>query len=140
MSAPAVPPGGFEVRGAELMAGGRSVTELAGQLGTPLYIYDRRQIAARVRELRAAMPAGLGLHYAIKANPMPEVVAHLAALVDGLDTLDIHVGDHKVVRCEAEFGPHLAALVLPEDRHANQLRGVLVEVVECRPGHCATHA
>ena len=58
MSAPAVPPGGFEVRGAELMAGGRSVTELAGQLGTPLYIYDRRQIAARVRELRAAMPAG----------------------------------------------------------------------------------
>jgi diaminopimelate decarboxylase len=85
VSAPAVPPGGFEVRGAELMAGGRSVTELAGQLGTPLYIYDRGQITARVRELRAALPAGLGLHYAIKANPMPAVVAHLAALVDGLD-------------------------------------------------------
>ncbi len=85
MSGPALPPGGFEVRGQELMAGGRSVTELAGQAGTPLFIYDGALIARRVSDLRAAMPAGLGLHYAIKANPLPSVVAHLAALVDGLD-------------------------------------------------------
>lgn len=80
-----MPPGGFDVRGGELMAGGRSVTELAGQAGTPLYIYDGGLIAARVGALRAAMPTGLGLHYAIKANPLPAVVAHLAGLVDGLD-------------------------------------------------------
>lgn len=81
----ALPPGGFEVRGHELMAGGRSVTELAGQAGTPLYIYDGALIARRVNDLRAATPAGLGLHYAIKANPLPGVIAHLAGLVDGLD-------------------------------------------------------
>ncbi len=80
-----VPPGGFEVRGNELIAGGRTITELAAEAGTPLYVYDGALIAARVRALRAAMPAGLGLHYAIKANPLPAVVAHLAALVDGLD-------------------------------------------------------
>jgi len=85
MTGPATPPGGFEVRGRELMAGGRSVTGLAAEAGTPLYIYDGALIARRVSELRAAMPAALGLHYAIKANPLPAVVAHLAGLVDGLD-------------------------------------------------------
>lgn len=85
MTDPAAPPGGFEVRGRDLMAGGRSVTALAAEAGTPLYIYDGALIARRVSELRAAMPAALGLHYAIKANPLPAVVAHLAALVDGLD-------------------------------------------------------
>jgi diaminopimelate decarboxylase len=31
------------------------------------------------------LPRSVHLHYAIKANPMPEVVAHFARLVDGLD-------------------------------------------------------
>ena len=35
--------------------------------------------------LRAALPATVELHYAIKANPHPGVVQHLAGLVDGLD-------------------------------------------------------
>jgi diaminopimelate decarboxylase len=81
----AVPPGGFEVRGTELVAGGRTVTELAAEAGTPLFIYDRGLMTARVRALRAAMPSGLDLHYAIKANPHPAVIAHLAGQVDGLD-------------------------------------------------------
>ncbi|MEN3974091.1 pyridoxal-dependent decarboxylase, exosortase A system-associated [Emcibacter sp. SYSU 3D8] len=85
MSRAAMPPGSFQVRDGELMAGGRSVTELAAEAGTPLYIYDSGLIAARVSELRAAMPAGLDLHYAIKANPLPAVVGLLAGLVDGLD-------------------------------------------------------
>jgi diaminopimelate decarboxylase len=38
-----------------------------------------------VQQLRAAIPPAVHLHYAIKANPMPAVVGHLAALVDGLD-------------------------------------------------------
>ncbi len=77
--------GGFQVRGHEVLAGGRSLGELAGELGTPFYVYDRALIETRVRALRQAMPAGLDLHYAIKANPLPSVVALLAGLVDGLD-------------------------------------------------------
>ena len=65
---------------------GRRLTELAEVVGaTPFDAYDRRALAERVRELRLHLPPGLHLHYAMKANPLPSVVAHLAPLVDGLD-------------------------------------------------------
>lgn len=73
------PEGSLEIGGRPL----RRLVEEAG--GTPLFIYSRDAIAARVRELREAMPAQLQLHYAMKANPMPAVVGWLATLVDGLD-------------------------------------------------------
>ena len=42
-------------------------------------------MTARIRTLRRAMPDRLRLHYAMKANPMPAVVQHMAGLVDGID-------------------------------------------------------
>jgi diaminopimelate decarboxylase len=69
-----------------LQIGGVPLTELALRIGrTPFYAYDRGLITQRVGQLRQHLPAAVHLHYAIKANPMPEVVRHLAALVDGLD-------------------------------------------------------
>ena len=69
-----------------LQIGGMPLTQLAERVGsTPFYAYDRRLISERVARLRAALPAELRLHYAIKANPMPAVVQHLAGLVDGFD-------------------------------------------------------
>lgn len=69
-----------------LLWGGRKVTDIAAELGTtPFYAYDRERMAARVRALREAMPVDLSLHYAMKANPMPEVVNFMVGLVDGLD-------------------------------------------------------
>ena len=69
-----------------LQVGGIPLTELARRVGrTPFYAYDRRLITQRVELLRKHLPAEVHLHYAIKANPMPEIVRHLAALVDGLD-------------------------------------------------------
>src|SRR5690606_21934000 len=38
-----------------------------------------------VAVLRQHLPEEIHLHYAMKANPMPAVVQHLAGLVDGLD-------------------------------------------------------
>jgi diaminopimelate decarboxylase len=65
---------------------GRRLTDIAAEVGTtPFYAYDRRAISERVAELRTQLPSGLQLHYAMKANPMPAVVAHLVPLVDGLD-------------------------------------------------------
>src|SRR5690606_21309651 len=52
---------------------------------SPFYAYDRGLVEARVAELRRVLPAEVQLHYAIKANPMPALVQHLAGLVDGLD-------------------------------------------------------
>ena len=69
-----------------LSIGGVPLPVLAARVGrTPFYAYDRVLIAARVAELRAALPAGIELHYAMKANPMPAVVQLLAGHVDGLD-------------------------------------------------------
>src|SRR5207253_6861100 len=41
--------------------------------------------AARVGELRRHVPSAIRLHYAMKANPMPALVCHMAGLIDGLD-------------------------------------------------------
>jgi diaminopimelate decarboxylase len=77
---------GFPVVDGELTVGGLPVTLLAARVGrTPFYAYDRRLIDERVALLRRVLPAGIELHYAIKANPMPAVVDFLAPRVDGMD-------------------------------------------------------
>jgi diaminopimelate decarboxylase len=76
----------FDVAGDELHIGGVPITRLATRVGTtPFYAYDRALISARVKELRAELPASVHLHFAMKANPMPAVVQHLATQVDGFD-------------------------------------------------------
>jgi len=76
----------FQVLGNCLQIGGVPLTQLAERVGsTPFYAYDRGRLTARVQQLRKLLPAQLALHYSIKANPMPAVVQHMAALVDGLD-------------------------------------------------------
>ena len=59
------------------------LAQRAGQ--TPFYAYDRGLIQRRVAEVRAVLPVGVQLHYAIKANPMPALLSCLAPLVDGMD-------------------------------------------------------
>jgi 2-[(L-alanin-3-ylcarbamoyl)methyl]-2-hydroxybutanedioate decarboxylase len=49
------------------------------------YVYDRATLADRAAALRAALPAGAGLYYAVKANSHPAVLAALAPHVDGFD-------------------------------------------------------
>jgi diaminopimelate decarboxylase len=76
----------FRVLDGEIAPGGVPISRLAERVGrTPFYVYDRAALTARVQTLRQALPAALHLHYAIKANPMPALVHHLASLTDGLD-------------------------------------------------------
>lgn len=76
----------FELEDGCLCVGGEPVTKIAAEVGaTPFYLYDRALIERRVAKLRAALPPQISLHYAIKANPMPEVVKLVSGLVDGLD-------------------------------------------------------
>ena len=56
---------------------------------TPFYAYDRQLITERVASLRHYLPEKIQLHYAIKANPMPALVQHLAGLTDGLDVASL---------------------------------------------------
>lgn len=76
----------FSVQDDCLQIGGMALTRLADRVGTtPFYAYDRKKITERVELLRQNLPQEVLLHYAIKANPMPAVVQHLASLVDGMD-------------------------------------------------------
>lgn len=69
-----------------LQVGGIPLTQLAQRIGrTPFYVYDSNLMTQRVQSLRRHLPARIELHYAMKANPMPAVVQHMASLVDGLD-------------------------------------------------------
>lgn len=81
-----LPHGLFPVLDHELVIGGVPLSRLAARVGrTPFYAYDRDLIVRRVQEVRAILPSGVHLHYAIKANPMPALVQTMARLVDGLD-------------------------------------------------------
>ena len=76
----------FEVADNCLRIGGQPLVDLARQVGnTPFYAYDRTVMRSQVEQLRAALPAEIHLHYAMKANPMPEVVRYLAGITEGLD-------------------------------------------------------
>jgi diaminopimelate decarboxylase len=80
-------PDGFAVSVAGRLAiGGIDCDDLVTQAGdTPLFVYDFALIRARITSLRAALPEGTAIHYAMKANPLPELVGAIAPLVDGLD-------------------------------------------------------
>jgi diaminopimelate decarboxylase len=76
----------FGVADGELLVGGVPLRRLAARVGsTPFFAYDRAQLDARVARLRAALPDRIELSYAMKANPMPAVVQHLAGRVDRID-------------------------------------------------------
>jgi diaminopimelate decarboxylase len=70
----------------QLAVGGIPLKRLADRVGsTPFFAYDRALLTARVQMLRSTLPTRINLSYAVKANPMPAVVQHLAALVDCFD-------------------------------------------------------
>lgn len=79
-------PSGYAMIDGELAVAGRKASELVAAAGaTPLFVYSAQHIRRRVAELRAAMPARLALHYAVKANPFGPVLALMDGLVDGFD-------------------------------------------------------
>lgn len=79
-------PSGFETINGELAIGGRRASELVAEAGrTPLFVYSRALLDARVAALRSALPQRVGVNYAVKANPHLAVIGHMAPLVDGFD-------------------------------------------------------
>lgn len=129
----------FSVAGSDLVVGGVPLPRLADRVGsTPFFAYDRGLLSARIDQLRAHLPAQISLSYAIKANPMPAVVAHLAGLVDGFDVasgfemktaLDTtmpasHVSFAGPGKTVAELGQAVSARVLIELESETELRRV----------------
>jgi diaminopimelate decarboxylase len=83
------------------------------------YVYDTATLRRTVAEVRAALPPGALLLYAVKANSHPGVVAALARHVDGLEVasggeLDLATGagaGHVVFGGPAKTDAELAAAV-----------------------------
>ncbi len=124
----------FAVQGGELMIGGLPVSRLAARVGqTPFYAYSRELLQARVAQLRAALPAAVKLHYAMKANPMPAVVQHMATLVEGIDVAS--AGELKVA-LDAGADPAEISFAGPGKRDPELVQavasGVLVNVESMR--------
>nr|WP_209446731.1 type III PLP-dependent enzyme [Streptomyces palmae] len=64
------------------------VAALAGTLaddGLPAYVYDLGRLAEHAAAVRAALPAGVELYYAAKANPAAEILRALAPHVTGYE-------------------------------------------------------
>jgi len=80
-------PGGFEANAdGRLMIGGHDSRWLVEKArGTPLFVYDNDLIGAKIALFRAALPDGICLHYAVKANPYPPLLEWLCRFVDGFD-------------------------------------------------------
>lgn len=79
-------PAGFASIGGELAISGQTSSALVKQAGgTPLFVYSKAMIEARLAALRAAMPTQLKIHYAMKANPFAPLLEFMADHVDGLD-------------------------------------------------------
>ena len=68
-----------------LTIAGRAAEAWANEVGTPAFVYDFAIARARVARLRAALPASVDIHYAIKANPFAPLLRAMSDIVDGLD-------------------------------------------------------
>ena len=60
-----------------------AVQSLLTQYATPLYLFDGETLQQRVSYLRSKLPSGVGLCYAIKANPF--LAGYLSPLVERLE-------------------------------------------------------
>lgn len=124
----------FRNEGGQLVVGGLPLAQLAARAGsTPFYAYDRGLLSQRVTELRAALPAVVKLHYAMKANPLPALVAHMAGLVDGIDVAS---GGELKVALAAGADPREVSFAGPgkreEELHQAVAAGILVNVESFR--------
>ena len=128
------PMGQFPQLAGELLVGGMPLSRLAARAGqTPFYAYDRKLLTQRVDELRAALPPTVKLHYAMKANPMPALVCHMAGLVDGIDVAS--AGELKVA-LDAGADPREVSFAGPAKRRGELQQavaaGILINVESFR--------
>jgi diaminopimelate decarboxylase len=98
------------------------------------YVYDTAALRARAAEVRAALPAGTVLLYAVKANGHPAVVGTLAGVCDGLEVasggelaLAVAAGARRIVfggpaKTDAELAAAVAAGAQINVESAHELR------------------
>ncbi|OGR28065.1 MAG: pyridoxal-dependent decarboxylase, exosortase A system-associated [Desulfobacterales bacterium RIFOXYA12_FULL_46_15] len=94
----------FRVKNGSLLIGGKTCKEIAEEIGTPFYVYDLSIAEKKYNMLRQALPSDVEIHYAIKANPHPEVLRFFQHLGCGADVASM-----------GELNKALAAGILAKD-------------------------
>ena len=92
---------------------GMSPAELAESFGTPFYVYDLDLIGRRVEALRATLPRGFRIAFAVKSNPSLAIVAHLRRCGVGADVAS---GGELETVLRAGFEPAAIAMTGPGKR------------------------
>ena len=97
------------VRGADgvVSIAGVTVTDLAAQFGTPLFVIDEDDFRSRCRDIAAAFGGGEYVHYAAKAFLCSEVARWVDQ--EGL-ALDVATGGELAVALHADFPPERITL------------------------------
>jgi diaminopimelate decarboxylase len=117
----------FSVQAGVLQIGGVDLRRLAARAGhTPFYVYDRSLVDARIRALRQTLPRDIELYYSIKANPMPAMVHHLAARLDGFDVAS---AGEMMLALDAGTRPERIGFAGPGKSHDELRRAVAAGVV-----------
>lgn len=113
----------FKVQGRDLHAGGVAVRELAARHGTPLFIYDGGVMRAGYRDLAKALGGFADIHYSVKANPAPAIIALFASEGAGVEIASI--GEYRAVRA-AGVAPERVLFAGPAKRAA-ELEAVITD-------------
>lgn len=79
----------FGIDGSDLVVGGVPVREIAEAVGTPLYIYDAEGMRTACRRLAGALGGHADIHYSVKANPSPAVIALFASQGCGMEVASL---------------------------------------------------
>ncbi|MGV9803438.1 diaminopimelate decarboxylase [Mycobacterium sp. NPDC003449] len=117
------------VRGADgvVSIAGVSVTDLAAEFGTPLFVIDEDDFRSRCRDISAAFGGGEYVHYAAKAFLCSEIARWVNE--EGL-ALDVATGGELAVALHADFPPQRITL------HGNNKSvAELTTAVKARVGH-----
>ena len=75
----------FGMADGELLIGGLSISSVAAQFGTPLFVYDAGVMDKRLQQLRATLPPRFDISYSVKANPNKAVLRHFLTRGCGLE-------------------------------------------------------
>jgi diaminopimelate decarboxylase len=84
-----------------LVIGGRPITEIVGEFGTPLFVYDGDMVADRYERVRQAFPS-FEVFYSLKANPSLALTGFLRTLGAGAE---IASGGELFLTKEVGFDP-----------------------------------
>ncbi|MCB0933498.1 MAG: diaminopimelate decarboxylase [Mycobacterium sp.] len=106
---------------------GVTVTELALEYGTPLFVLDEDDFRGRCREMAAAFGGGANVHYAAKAFLCTEIARWVAE--EGL-SLDVATGGELAVALRAGF-PAARIAVHGNNKSIDELAAAVKAGVEC---------